>query len=193
MDFKSIRSPKPPRRTPALDEDGGNLVGLLYTMFLKNNGSLPERLEAAISTLFPETRVAFDLTSDGRAFIIVYENGLELQPPGISDGFFKTLAIIAAIEMHPSLLLIDEVENSMYAKSLEYILDELRNSEVPTIVTTHSPVVVDMIDLEELFVSEKGEDGTMFSRIKQPHKIKKKLKKLGITQSEMWLYGRLEA
>ena len=132
------------------------------------------------------------MTSDGRAFLKVYENGLELQPPGISDGFYKTLVIISAIESHPSLLLIDEVENSLFAKSLDYIIDELRSSGVTTIIATHSPVVVDMVEIEELFVAEKGDDGTTLSRIEKPSKVRAKLKELGLTPSDMWLYGRLQ-
>lgn len=191
IDFKLIRSPRPAKKTQTLDEDGSNLVDLLYSWFLQKNGRLPERLESAISALFPKNRIAFDLTSDGRAFLKLYENGLELQPPGISDGFYKTLVIISAIESHPSLLLIDEVENSLFAKSLDYIIDELRSSGVTTIIATHSPVVVDMVEIGELFVAEKGDDGTTLSRIEKPSKVRAKLRELGLTQSDMWLYGRL--
>ncbi len=41
---------------------------------------------------------------------------LELPAPGISDGFYKALTLLTALESEPSLLVVDEVENSLHAK-----------------------------------------------------------------------------
>jgi predicted ATPase len=149
----------------------------------------PDRIEAALSKLFPNTQIATSLTPQGEVFIKVYENGVELNPPCISDGFYKVLAILAAIELRPSLLAIDEIENSLHAKTLEYIIDELKSSGVTVVLTTHSPVVVDMVDLEDLLIVEKTAEGTRLTSVKEPEEVRKKLKELDITQSESWLYG----
>lgn len=104
---------------------------------------------------------------------------------------YKLLAILAAIELKPTLLAIDEIENSLYAEALEYVIDELRNSKTTVIVATHSPVVVDMVKFEELLIAERTVEGTLLKRIEEPEKLRKKLMEIGVTQSESWIYGKL--
>lgn len=89
------------------------------------------------------------------------------------------------------MLAIDEIENSLHKEALEYVLDELRESNSTVIITTHSPLVVDMSRLEDLLIVERSPEGTVFTRIKEPEKLGQKLAELKITQSESWLYGGL--
>lgn len=187
---QAIREPSLPRETRVLLEDASNLSNILNTWFIEKT-MFPERIEKAVSKLFPNTQMATSLTPQGQVFIKIYENGVELNPPCISDGFYKVLAILTAIESRPSLLAIDEIENSLHAKTLEYIIDELKSSGVTVIITTHSPVVVDMVDLEDLQIVEKTSEGTRITAVKKPEKLRKKLEELEITQSESWLYGVL--
>ena len=70
--------------------------------------------------------------------------------------------------MKPSLLIIDEVENSLHPETLEKLLDELKSSETTVIITTHSPVVVDMTDPADLVIVEKIAGETKFRRIENP-------------------------
>lgn len=186
--MQAMKSPSPPKETRVLLEDASNLSNILNTWFMEKL-KFPDRIEAALSKLFPNTQIATSLTPQGEVFIKVYENGVELNPPCISDGFYKVLAILAAIELRPSLLAIDEIENSLHAKTLEYIIDELKSSGVTVVLTTHSPVVVDMVDLEDLLIVEKTAEGTRLTSVKEPEEVRKKLKELDITQSESWLYG----
>ena len=191
INLREVRAPALVRRESMLAEDASNLSNVLHTWFV-DRGRLPERIEAALSALFPKMRIGFELTPDGRVFLKVYEDGLELLPPSISDGFYKVLSILAAIESKPSLLAIDEIENSLHAKTLEYLIDELRNSESTVIITTHSAIIVDIVKPEEILIAEKGPEGTVLKRIQNPEEIRKKMKELGITQSEIWLYGELK-
>ena len=71
------------------------------------------------------------------------------------------------------------------------LLDELKSSDTTVIVTTHSPVVVDMTEPEDLVIVEKIAGETKFRRIENPEEIKKKLREAGITFSEGWLYGEI--
>jgi predicted ATPase len=174
-----------------LSEDASNLVSVLYQEFART-GRMPERIGATVSELFPGTRVGFRFTSDGKVFLNINENGIELNPPGIPDGFYKLLAILTAIELNPSVLAIDEIENSLYKEALEYAIDELRESAATAIITTHSPLVVDMVKLEELLIVEKTEEGTVMNRVQDPEKVREKLAELKITQSESWLYEGLK-
>jgi predicted ATPase len=189
--IRALKAPSPIVGGGVLMEDASNLVSVLYQQFA-NTRRLPERIETTISELFPGTQIGFGFTSDGKVFLKMNENGVEVNPPGIPDGLYKLLAILTAIELNSSVLAIDEIENSLYKEALEYAIDGLRESSTTVIITTHSPLVVDMIKLEELLVVEKTEEGTVMNRVQDPEKIRKKLIELKITQSESWLYEGLK-
>lgn len=186
-----VKSASLPRRESTLLEDSSNLNNVLYKWF-SEKGKLPDRIEAVISELFPNIHVGFEQTFDGRIYMKIFENEIELHPPSIPDGLYKILSILAAVELKPSLLAVDEIENSLHKEALEYVLDELKESDSTVIIATHSPLVVDMARIEDLLIVEKTEEGTTLSRIKSPEKIRNKLAELKITQSESWLYGDLK-
>lgn len=196
LNYSKIKQPKEQVSTITLDEDSGNIQELLYTWFLKPPvGSLPERIEKVIENLFPNTRITFETTTDARIFIKIIENNeREIRPPGISDGFYKILAVLSAIELKPSLLVIDEFETSLHAEAIEYLLDEIKHSEnMKTILTTHSPHVVDLTNPEDIIIVQKRpEKGSSFERLRDVEGIKKKLNELGLTFSVLWLYGSTE-
>ena len=185
-----IKVPQIPRKETTLSEDASNLIPLLYNIWLRE-GRLPDEIAKPLSVAFPNTRVFFQLTEDGRVMMKVFEGNLELAPPGISDGLYKTLAILTATYLKPPLLMIDEIENSLHPETLELILDVLRGSESQVIITTHSPVVVDITEPSDLILVDKVEGESRFVKIKDPEKIKKFLNEKGITLSEGWLYGSL--
>jgi len=175
-----------------LSDNAENFILMLNDLYRKNGGILPERLTLALREFFPGIQIGFDQTRDGKIFLKVYQYGYELDPPCIPDGLYKILIILTAIELKPPLLIIDEVENSLHAKTLQYVIDELKNSESTVIITTHSPVVVDMVDPQDLLMVEMTPEGSVFRRIGEPEEAKRRLRELGITHSEAWLYGQLE-
>lgn len=188
--MKEVKTPSIPKGEEILLEDGSNLHNVLYNWFVEK-AKLPDRIETAISKIFPDTQIAFKLSHEGKVYLQITEKGLQLAPPCISDGFYKILAILAALELKPSLLAIDEIENSLFAEALEYLIDELKNAGTTVIVTTHSPLIVDMVDLQDLLIAERTIEGTTLTRIKNVEKLKQKLAELKITQSESWLGGAL--
>ena len=90
------------RKEDELTEDALNLQSVLYNMFLTEN-KLPERIRSAMNYDFPGISIRFELTSGARLYIKVNEQGLELDPPMISDGFYKALAIMTALEENATL------------------------------------------------------------------------------------------
>ena len=188
--IQKIKEPKFPRKETTLSEDASNLIPLIYNVWLRE-GRLPDEIAEPLSIAFPNTRVFFQLTEDGRVMMKVFEGNLELSPPGISDGFYKTLAILTAVYLEPPLLMIDEIENSLHPETLEMIIDTLRESRSQVVITTHSPVVVDIVEPSELILVDKKDGETIFYHIRNPEKIKRFLNEKGITLSEGWLYGSL--
>lgn len=184
---EEMRMPSRAKKEDHILTDGSNIHNVLYNMFLKEN-RIPEKVVSFISRAFSGTSIRFDLTTDGRCLMKVFENGLELNPPNISDGFYKTLIILVVLETKPSLLVIDELENSLHQELISRIIDELKNVDIKVIVTTHSPAVVDLAKPEDVILIDKDFEGkSILKRIKEPEKIKEKLGELGVTLSEGWL------
>jgi len=131
-------------------------------------------------------------SSAGRVFLVIRERGIELPPPNIADGLIKALAIASAIELRPTMLLIDEVENSLHVKALKVIYDVLNSLEVPVIIATHSPALVDMAEPERVFVVSRGDDGGTV--VEPPYgdleRLKRRLNELGVSLSDYILYSR---
>jgi predicted ATPase len=180
LNINEIKRPSPLRREDWLIEDGSNLNSVLYNLYLKEN-RIPDRISTLISYLFPNINLGFSVTEDQRVYLKVQEDSLELPPVCIADGLYKLLAILTALELKPSLLIIDEVENSLHPETLEKLLDELKSSETTVIITTHSPIVVDMTEPDDLVIVEKIAGETRFRRIENPEEIRKKLREAGIT------------
>ncbi len=182
-----------PVKETRLSEDASNLYNVLYTFFLSRRGRLPGRVEAALRDIFgSDVSVTFDLAPDGRIYMRVYEGDLPLDPPMISDGFYKVLVVLTAIETKPSILAIDELENSLHLEAIERILDDLMSADCIVVATTHSPLVIDRVDPKDIIFVERDKEGaTVMKRVPDPEALKRRLAECGVTLSEGWLYGRI--
>jgi len=191
--FSEIRKPQLVRGESILSEDCSNLSNVFHTIFMEKG--LPERVQAALDAIFSRNgsniSIRPELTSDGRVYIKVLEDGLELEPTMVADGLWKVLGIILAIETKPILIVIDELENSLHPLALEYIVNELKNAGCTVIATTHSPAVVDIVEPEDLVLVDRDEEGaTQVKRISDPEALRRWMVERGVTLSESWLYGR---
>ena len=190
LNIRSMKVPQSFRREETIKEDGTNIASIYHTIYLKE-GKIPDEISNPLSLVFPKLDVRPHLTDDGRVMIKFFEDGFDLLPPRPSDGFYKILTLLTAIYLKPPLLIIDEIENSLHPSTLELILDTIKIGDTQTIITTHSPIVVDMTDLSNIILVEKEQGESKFKRINDPEKIKEFLIKKGITFSEGWIYGDL--
>lgn len=186
-----LKSPSIPRRSDKLTEDSSNLNNVLYNIWMKNGSKFPDSLIIFLENIFPGLIIKPKLSDDGKVYMTITENKIELDPPSISDGLFKGLSILTSIELNPSIICVDEVENCLYAEALEYIFDELRDADAIVILTTHSPLIIDMVKLEEIRLFEKSQIGTILKKIDDPELMRTELIKQGLKQSESWIEGKL--
>jgi len=188
-DIGALTEPKPYQGELRLDERATNLASVLLTL-QGVRGGIPEGISEALANLFPGFSVRIS-SHMGRVALVAEENGLELPPPNIPDGAMKLLAIMTAAELGPSILMIDEIENSMHARMLEYVVDRLNSLGIPVLVATHSPVVVDLVDPGRvLIVLRDPERGTYVERIEDPKKLYEELKRLGVSLSDYVFYRK---
>jgi predicted ATPase len=176
--------------------NGERAVLWLFKYFTGHAGKVPDRIQSAIEDLFPGWQLSFKTTEDGNIILQVSETDQfgdihSILPPSLPDGFFKLVLILTAVEMNPTILLIDEIENSLHESILDYLIDSLRDSHITTIITTHSPLVVNNVELSEIRILEREANGTKIKMINKPEEMKRKLLDMGITPSDFWLYGEI--
>jgi predicted ATPase len=143
IDWRAAASPQVLERSERLKPDASNFPQFLFTV---TGGSVGEDLREALRYSLPGCRdfnVVFEPTADGRVSVGLVVDGLRLAPPSIPQGALKTLILESLLEWEPSLLAVDEFENSLHPELQQFLLDELRSSGANVIVATHSTVPLD--------------------------------------------------
>ncbi|MHA1339247.1 MAG: AAA family ATPase [Promethearchaeota archaeon] len=191
IDFRALKEPFRASKVKVIDNSAKNLGNVIYNLFLEQNG-IPELIQFFIEQIFPNQKISFELTQDGRILLKVKQGSEEFFSPSISQGFYKCLVLATLIELNPPIIIIDEIENSLYAKVLNLFIDIIRERKIQLIITTHSPYLIDIIDPKNIIIIKMTESGSLFSKIKNPQKIKEELNRLQVTLSEKWLFGMLE-
>ncbi|CCC81047.1 AAA family ATPase [Thermoproteus tenax] len=171
-----------------LDERGRNVAAVLFS-YRGRFGRNPESVDRALAALFPgvllEVRQLYN-----SALLVAREGDVELPPSNIPDGLLKLVVLMLAVDLGPSLLLVDEVENSMHARLLEYVVDVFNGLNVPVLLATHSPVVVDLVDLERIYFLSKGPGGTRAEAVPDPEELRRRLGEAGVAISDYFFYTK---
>lgn len=106
---------------------------------------------------------------DNHAYVeIEYASGYKVRSIGLSDGTLSLLAlsILPFLDNVPSFVAVEEPENGIHPKAIEVILESLQAMEHSQAwVTTHSPIVVAVTNLEYLLcLSMTKNDGVQIVR-----------------------------
>ena len=96
----------------------------------------------------------------------------EFEVPGwlLSTGTLRIVAILACLRhpKPPSLLMIEEIENGLDPSTLHLVVEEIRAATVAgttqVIATTHSPYLLDLLDLSHIVVVERIDGQPTFKR-----------------------------
>jgi predicted ATPase len=85
-----------------------------------------------------------------------------------SSGLVRILAILSILnsETPPPIVFIEEVENGLDPRTLNFLVAEIREmlSEHQFVVTSHSPYFLDLVDLRHIVVANRKEGKTSFYR-----------------------------
>lgn len=128
-------------------------------------------------------------------------SGNNLSPSQLSEGTFKTLALIFYLVTDKnSILIIEEPEVCVHHGLLNSIVELIQtySEDKQIFVSTHSDTVLDKLKLENVYKVKRGDkEGTTVSSIKKNMKLrelkalKEYLQNEG-TLGEFWKYGDLE-
>jgi predicted ATPase len=145
------------------------LMGEELAAFLNTLKSLDPRqfkaVERALHMIVPSvTGIDVDVNSLGEVDLWLIEGNLRLPARVVSEGTLRVLGLLAlsGAKDPPSLIGFEEPENGIHPRRIRDVAELLKtrakSGESQLIVTTHSPVLLDLLPDDSLFVCRK-EDG----------------------------------
>ena len=162
--WPELRVAAPPGLDPSLMASGENLpwlaLGLLNTD--------PERFAmwvGHVQTALPQISdiSVHEREEDHHAYFrVTYEGGFSVTSSGLSEGTLRIMAftLVAYLPDTPSLLVVEEPENSIHPQAIEAIMQSLRSLyEGQAWISTHSPVVLADGELSELVITRLDRSG----------------------------------
>ena len=175
------------------DPYGRNLGETLYLL----DKSSPEVLEKIVSATRSVVGLPYDIEvreSEDRFYFLQEEPGLRFRvnQMGVSSGTLRMLALMTALYASPEtgLIGIEEPENYVHPAALasftEHVLDS--RNRVQFMVTTHSPMLLDVLDdpAAVTVVSRNDSEGTTVIKEKDPDGVRKALDTSGFGLGEYY-------
>lgn len=155
-----------------LSGDGANVAEYLIDL-RERSPSAFEQVTQALRYVLPyasdvEPKV-LDAGIIRRSYVQLLENKYEIPGWLMSSGSLRVLPLIATLldPDPPPVVFIEEVENGLDPRTVGLVVDLMRaaaqNGRTQIIATTHSPYLLDMLDLDDVLLCERGEKGPAFS------------------------------
>jgi predicted ATPase len=173
-----------------LSPTGENLAEYLDEIRTLNLGAF-EAIQEAMKAILPyvsDVRAEAASLVEKTLYLALNDGSLkagqERQPspiPGwmMSTGTLRALAILAVLRHPepPTLLVVEEIENSLDPRTLALLMDEIRRAvrsgRTQVILTTHSPLLLDMVLLKHIiFVDRPPGSPPRFRRLDQSEQVK---------------------
>jgi predicted ATPase len=188
INWKAVRSLQPVIKEERLLPDASNFVPFLYTA----TGGVPDLLVEPLKYVLPTANDLQFLVEGGMLILkLTTEDGAALTQATMPSGALKTLIIETALMMRPTMIVIDEFENSLYPEAQQFLIDELRSRGVYAVLTTHSTVVLDYVKSpKEVVMLRLADRETKAWRLGS--KVEEMLKRHKLTLSELIESGLLE-
>jgi len=188
IDWKAVRSLQPAVEQTALLPDASNFIPFLYTA---TGGVIPESLIEALRYVFPVRDMQFETDGNVLVLKLTTEDGTTLTQATMPSGVLKTLILETVLEMKPTMVVVDEFENSLDPEAQQFLIDELRSNDVYALLTTNSHVVLDYVKTPREVVMLRL-DGGETKAWRLGDEVKEMLRKHKLTLSELIESGLLE-
>lgn len=187
-----IRQPSSYGTETKLLPDGQNLITILNN--IKNNHVLDyEKIEEAIEKVNPYFKdINFNFVGS-KLYLVLREEGLRksVSVEHISDGTVRYLLLLSVL-FNPergNLVCIEEPETSLHPDMINTIADAIKQASKDTqmIITTHSPLLLNSFELEDVLIFEKNERNETEVNIKSPDEFDGWMEDFLVGQA--WLQG----
>lgn len=127
-----------------------------------------EDIEKAMGLLLPDVDgIDVEVSDLGEVELFVRENNVPIPARVLSEGTLRMLGILAlaCADEPPSLVGFEEPENGVHPSRIELIAEFLRTQKflgaTQYIVTTHSPILPDLLPSDSLYAARKIERETL--------------------------------
>lgn len=157
---RSCRELGVPTPNPDLDRFGGNLPAAFASLKKGHPQEYAQVLEI-VRRINPAVEdIDTDLTHTKTLALFVKEKGINRPwtSEDISDGTIQTIALLVAVfDPRTSLVVIEEPENSVHPWALRNLVEAFRvaSEKKQILLTTHSPILIDQLKPEEVWVVRK--------------------------------------
>jgi predicted ATPase len=162
-----MREDVPLAEIESIGPKGQNLAAFLNTLKHKHQRDF-ESFNLSLKRILPtEASIQIEPLKEGLVGLRLAENGLWFSARLISEGTLRIIGLLAAI--HPrnpaTLIAFEEPENGIHPTRLRLVGEILRNAVQQygkqIIVTTHSPILPEYFEDENLFVCLKDKKQTI--------------------------------
>lgn len=183
---------------PKVDADGGNTAPTLATLKLTDLSAF-QRVEAALREVVPGVeRLLVKPAPMPHGGAIGYHVSFDFH--GVADvpasaasaGTLVTLALLTALHAPdgPRVVLIDEIDHALHPKAQMALIAQLRailgrDPELQIIVTTHSPYVLDAVEVDDVRVFATRPDGTVATKLLAAHPAAERAKG-ALSAGQIW-------
>jgi predicted ATPase len=176
----AIAEPGPlrvPSRGAGIDEEGRATPAVIRLLSKSQAGEVRERLNASLRDVegigvvpMGENRGVLSITERMKAR--GGTRSFDIPAWMLSEGTRRIAAIytLLAREPLPSLLAIEEVENGLDPWTLQQVVDALRDAAgrgVQVVLTTHSPYLLDRLELDDVVHVERAKGETVYRRLRE--------------------------
>jgi predicted ATPase len=139
-----------------VDERGLGLPAV-YDAILSRDVATYMKLSSRLVELFPSVKnVSLVNPSQGtKSLGVMLADGTFVQGPAVSDGLLRWLAFAAVPYLSTAgIVLVEEPENGLHPAGIRDVMTLLREVSARTqvVISTHSPIVVDELDKNEVTV-----------------------------------------
>jgi predicted ATPase len=162
-----MRVPNPVKEVRHIGLMGENLAAFLNTLKGVDEPQF-RAVERALKTIIP-TATGIDVKVDnlGEVELRIREGETLVPARVVSEGTLRVLGLLAlsGVREPPALTGFEEPENGINPRRVRLVAELLRSrvasGDTQIIVTTHSPLFLDLIDVESLFVCRKVNQRTL--------------------------------
>jgi predicted ATPase len=204
---RAMRQVKPFVKASFLNELGDNLVEFLTTLKTGHSEAF-RQIEQVVKDTFPDVEQLIpEPNQAGQVYLTSKEKFLKrpISVWNMAQGELAFIAIASLILSPPEfgapITCIEEPENHLHPRLLESLVELLRQNEARLVAegygvsqvfaTTHSPYLVDRLNLDELIVVEKIRGETQYSRPRDKAELKELLAREQLGLGELWFTGAL--
>ena len=164
LNSRLMQRASPPGHPTKLLQDGSNLPWVVERLKNQDPGGFAQwlsRLRAALPDL-RDIRVIERSDDKHKYLTFRYSGGRDIPSWMISDGTLRLIALtlLAYLPWMAGIHLIEEPENGIHPKAVEVVYRSLSSvKKAQILMATHSPVVLGLASIEEVFCFAKTKEG----------------------------------